>query len=110
MSTLLTMRERPRVALLGICHRTITIQRQVIFKGFRQNLPYPKNPNSLGEHLRKARLDRKVSTPQVAEFVGVDRSSVQRWEADDSIPADHHRAKIVSFLGIDPFTRSENPT
>jgi len=95
---------------LGNCHRTLSIQRQVIFKGFRQTLPYPANPKSLGEHLRKARIDCKVSTPQVAEFVGVDPSNFKRWEADDSIPAVHHRAKIVSFLGIDPFAKSENPT
>lgn len=61
-----------------------------------------KDPKTIGEHLKKHRLQRRLLQNQVAKLLGVNRGSVQNWELGIYEPSDIFVAKIVSFLGYDP--------
>jgi len=44
------------------------------------NPAYPKELKTLGQQLRKRRLDLGLTQKQVAEIIGVTESSVYNWE------------------------------
>ncbi|MEW6324773.1 MAG: helix-turn-helix transcriptional regulator [Nitrospirota bacterium] len=64
---------------------------------------YPVAPRTLGEHVRKRRLDLGLYQAQVAERIGVTKSTVYNWERGRE-PARQHQAKIIEFLGYWPET------
>jgi transcriptional regulator with XRE-family HTH domain len=64
---------------------------------------YPKEINTLGDHLRSCRLDRNLFQRQVAEQIGVDMTTVCNWESNASSPAIRYIPAILQFLEYDPF-------
>jgi hypothetical protein len=54
------------LALLGNCGRIITVTRTVQKRQFAQRKPDPNNPTSLGDFLRKQRLDQRQTQSEVA--------------------------------------------
>jgi transcriptional regulator with XRE-family HTH domain len=69
----------------------------------------PKEPKTLGEHLRKRRLERHLLQTQLARLFGVDRVSVQNWESGIYEPNQGMVPKIIEFLGYDPRSEPKNP-
>lgn len=63
---------------------------------------YPKEINSLGDHIRTRRLDLKLLQRQVAEQIGVDEATITNWERNASTPVIRYMPAIVRFLGYDP--------
>lgn len=55
---------------------------------------------TLGEKLREARKDAKLSQEEFAEKVGVSRSAVAKWESDRGIPDVENLKVIASLLNI----------
>jgi len=64
---------------------------------------YPTDPKSLGEHIRKARMDRGLLQKDVAELFGVSEDTITYWENERSYPQVHFYPHIISFLGYYPF-------
>lgn len=60
-------------------------------------------PVTIGDYLRKTRLERKLSQPKVAKIIGVTASIVTYWELNQRIPTVKKMPKIVSFIGYFPF-------
>jgi hypothetical protein len=89
---------------LPICHRTICIKRSTISPHFRQLRRYPTSPRTIGEHLRKKRIDMQLSMTQLADSLGLEisDSAIEKWEKNQNRPTDGHRIRIVDFLGFDP--------
>ena len=60
---------------------------------------------ALGESLRKARLRRKLSSRELAEKVGVDRSQISKIEHGRILLVSHNVQKICTFFGVrlEPF-------
>jgi transcriptional regulator with XRE-family HTH domain len=56
---------------------------------------------TLGDHLRKRRLDLHLTLRDVAERVGADKSSVNAWERNYHQPVLHRLPAIAAFLGYD---------
>ena len=56
----------------------------------------------MGDHLRKARLDRGLWQEHVAEELGVSVSTVLNWETNRTRVATRFLPKVVAFLGYDP--------
>jgi DNA-binding transcriptional regulator YiaG len=44
------------------------------------NPNYPKNPKTLGERIRKARMDKRLKIKELAEQIGVTEDTVINWE------------------------------
>jgi site-specific DNA recombinase len=62
----------------------------------------PVAPQTVGDHLRKRRLGLKMLQKDVAEQLGVDKTSVFNWEANTSIPEIRYMPAIIRFLGYNP--------
>jgi DNA-binding transcriptional regulator YiaG len=89
---------------LGIDQRTIRIQRSPNSLHFRALRLYPVNPQTLGEHLRKKRIDMQLSMPQLADLLGlgITDTAIEKWEKNQNRPTPFHRERIVQFLGFNP--------
>ncbi len=88
------------IPALPFCH--------VSLKGERP-LPkaYPRELKTLGDHLRKKRLDLKLLQKEVAQVLGVTKDTVTYWEVGRSSPDLHGTAKIIKFLGYIPSVLSD---
>jgi transcriptional regulator with XRE-family HTH domain len=62
----------------------------------------PLAPQTVGDHIRKKRLGLKLLQKDVAEQLGVDKTSVFNWEGNRSSPEIRYMPAIIDFLGYDP--------
>jgi len=62
----------------------------------------PTVPQSVGDHIRRRRLGLKMLQKDVAEQLGVDKTSVFNWEANTSNPEVRYMPAIIRFLGYNP--------
>jgi transcriptional regulator with XRE-family HTH domain len=63
---------------------------------------YPKKLETLGDHIRKRRLDLGIFQKDVAQKIGVIAETVFRWESNESLPSVSQLPRIIRFLGYDP--------
>ena len=64
---------------------------------------YPEHPRTIGEHIKKRRMDRGLLQHEVAEEMGVCAWTVINWETGETQPAVHRLHRVIRFLGYDPF-------
>jgi transcriptional regulator with XRE-family HTH domain len=69
---------------------------------------YPRELQTLGDHVKKVRLDRGLVQEQVARELGVSVGTVQNWETDHTRVATRSMPQVVAFLGYDPDEESES--
>jgi transcriptional regulator with XRE-family HTH domain len=65
--------------------------------------PVEKEPETLGEHLRWARVSRGLTQKEAAFLLKVDAGTVLNWEQGTCCPAITLMPRILQFLGCDPF-------
>ena len=68
---------------------------------------YPANPSTIGEHIRKKRLDGNLILSDLAKIVGVSESTIWNWE-NGTLPGVKHVPSIIRYLGYVPFDRPRN--
>jgi transcriptional regulator with XRE-family HTH domain len=56
----------------------------------------------LGYAIRRAREQRRLSPPQLADLIGVGRDTVNAWERGDSVPSMLHLGPLCAALMVDP--------
>lgn len=61
-----------------------------------------ENPQTIGEHLKKRRLELKLLQKEVAVLFGVTEDSITYWENGRFRPAIVYYPKIIQFLGYCP--------
>jgi len=66
-------------------------------------------PKTLGEHVRRRRLELRLSQRQAAHRLRVNPWTVLNWEKGHTEPPIEAVPAIVRFLGYDPFPGSEKP-
>ena len=69
----------------------------------------PEHPRTLGEHLRRARIDRKMTNVEVAHILGVAYQTVEKWEHNRTLIGPMSRPKVVAFIGYDPEADDPKP-
>jgi transcriptional regulator with XRE-family HTH domain len=69
------------------------------------NAAYPNEVRTLGDAIRKRRLDLGLRQRDVAKQIGCNKTSVANWEKNRNEPRIIHLAGVVAFLGYDPFAR-----
>jgi transcriptional regulator with XRE-family HTH domain len=74
----------------------------VTLRGRKPRKGYPEEPQTLGEHLKKRRLDRGLRQKDVAGVLGVTVDSYNGWEHDRHEPEVVYWSGITDFLGYDP--------
>jgi DNA-binding transcriptional regulator YiaG len=62
------------------------------------NPAYPKEPKSLGERIRKARMDKGLLIRQLAAQIGVTEDTVINWEIRDIKPVGRNLVGVKEFL------------
>lgn len=62
------------------------------------NPKYPQNPQTLGEKLRKARLDKGMTLEEVAALLGVTDTTVINWEIKGKMPGGGKIEKLNLLL------------
>jgi transcriptional regulator with XRE-family HTH domain len=87
---------RRGIPALPFCH--------VSLKG-QKPLPraYPRELKTLGDHLKKKRLDLKLLQKEVASILGVKEATIWNWENNRSSPKLHYISRVVAFLDYIPF-------
>ena len=103
------MRRIPLRAL-PICHLPPVARKSLLTPYLKDLKRYPDWPKTLGEHLRKRRLNAGLLQKDVAKLLRVTTSSYRNWETFDHVPKPEVMSRIVKFLGRDPSDRSALPS
>jgi len=67
------------------------------------NPAYPNVLKTLGDHLKKKRLDLKLLQGDIAQKFGTSEASIHNWEMGHTTPSPFFVPKIAEFLGYVPF-------
>jgi DNA-binding XRE family transcriptional regulator len=59
---------------------------------------YPETLKTLGDYLRKRRLDLRLLQRQAAQKLGADKASVHNWETNRTSPSLSLVPKIIDFI------------
>jgi transcriptional regulator with XRE-family HTH domain len=68
---------------------------------------YPGSPKTLGEHLKKRRMDLKLTQTYVAFMLKCDETSIHNWEHNLNSPSLQYYHRIIEFLGYAPYNATE---
>jgi len=85
---------RTDIPAFPFCHVTL--------RGRKPRPGYPEEPKTIGEHLRKRRLDLGLRQKDVAERLGAHYKTYDNWEQGKHEPEFRFLPAIVAFLGYDP--------
>ncbi len=83
--------------MLPFCH--ITLKAKIPIKG------YPETPTTIGEHIKKRRLDLGLLQTQAALQLGITSVTLCNWEKNKRAPDISSIPHIITFLGYYPFKR-----
>lgn len=64
---------------------------------------YPTELKSIGDHIRKRRLDLGLFQKDVAKILGANMASILNWEKNRTDPVIDYIPRIIEFLGYVPF-------
>lgn len=64
---------------------------------------YLQNPISIGDNIRKKRMELKLFQKDVAKILDVAKDSITNWEKNRSSPQIQFFPGIINFLGYLPF-------
>ena len=64
------------------------------------NPDYPKAPKTLGERIRKARMNKGLLIRELASYIGVAEDTVINWEIRGMKPRKGAMERIKSFLEV----------
>ena len=70
--------------------------------GKPKSYDYPADPKTVGDHVRRRRLDLGQVQADVAKKIGVTESSIWNWEKGGFEPELRYLPSIIAFLGYDP--------
>ena len=59
--------------------------------------------NTVGDHIRAARLAQGIEQKALASFFSTSKETIWNWENNRSNPAIHQGEKVIRFLGYNPF-------
>jgi DNA-binding transcriptional regulator YiaG len=69
---------------------------------------YSEIPTTLGEHLRKRRLDLRETQQKASTRFAISVTTYNYWEADRVKPDIAQSPKIIGYLGYDPYPAPTN--
>jgi len=69
---------------------------------------YPATPRTVGEHLKRARLDRGIRQKEAPRMLGCGPGTLGTWEKGRVAPDVRFWPAILAFLGYDPRPEPES--
>lgn len=91
------------IPVLPFCHIELRTQKPA-------SKAYPAKLKTLGDHLRKRRLDLGLLQKDVAKLLGTNLGSIVNWETNLRSPRIDYVSKIIEFIGYVPFENSAETT
>lgn len=64
--------------------------------------PFPKELQTVGNHIKSARLSRNILIKDVCSLLRINRETLRGWELGLFEPHVSHYPLIISFLGYNP--------
>jgi DNA-binding transcriptional regulator YiaG len=89
--------------MLPLYERSMRVSRDKYLPSSNRGIQVPREPTTIGGHLRRRRLQLKIFQPEAARRLGVSTVSLSRWECDKVFPTAAHHTQIVKYLGFNPF-------
>lgn len=74
---------------------------------FKATTGYPETPKTIGEAIRKRRLDLGIRQIDAAKIIGCNEMSVVNWEKGHFAPRANHMEGVTKFLGCSPLRNQE---
>ena len=68
---------------------------------------YPELLKTVGDHIRKSRLDKKLFQPQVAKLIGVDVLTITNWELGNTEVSVRYLPRVIRFLAYNPLVNGQ---
>jgi len=68
---------------------------------------YPKKVKSLGDYLKRKRLNEKLSIEQVCYDLDILSSTLHRWENNKTKLRIESKYKIINYLGFTPIIKQK---
>ena len=103
-------RKQAPLALLGIRDRVLRVKITTSSVYRRLWRGIGAEPRTIGEHLRRKRVDMGLTNVELAHILAVAYQTVERWEHNRCPMKPKHRAKVVAFLGYDPESELLKPS
>ena len=88
--------------MFPFCHLTLNSKKPL-------SIQYPTELKTIGDHLRKKRLDLGLLQREVADRIGAMKDSVYLWEANRVAPTLPFLPKIIELLGYCPYDPDWTP-
>jgi DNA-binding transcriptional regulator YiaG len=85
--------------MLPFCERTVTISRADYLPSSNRGIQVPKEPKTIGQHLKKRRLQLRIFQTQAARRLKVSTVTLSRWECDNVYPTWPHQPAVIIYLG-----------
>ena len=89
--------------MLPFCDRLVSVPRKDVAPVWTRSFSIAKEPTTLGEHLKKKRFGAGIRQLEAARILGVSAKSLSLWECDRLLPTAPFHARIIKYLGYDPF-------
>ena len=90
--------------MLPFCDRTVSVPRKDVAPVWTRSFPIEKGPATLGQHLKKKRVQAGMRQAEAALKSGVSNRTLSLWETDRVYPALAFQPRLIAYLGSDPFT------
>jgi DNA-binding XRE family transcriptional regulator len=89
--------------MLPFCDRKVTVARKNVAPVWTRSFPIAKEPTTLGQHLKKKRFLAGIRQSKAAKMLGISAMSLNLWECDRLVPTAPYHARIIKYMGYDPF-------
>lgn len=89
-----------RVVLLPFYRRTLRFQKPLQKRLLRLTKAYPANPITIGDYLRKWRIDSGLTFREAGQRLAVDTSTYNHWESGRFSPGRSQWSKIATLVGV----------
>lgn len=90
--------------MLPFCERTVSVSRSKYLPSMNRGISIPKEPKTIGEFLRKRRLELGIFQSEAALKLGVSTVTLSRWECGKVYPTWPQQPSVTAYLGHNPFT------
>ena len=88
----MSKRQRWKFKLPNTYHLTTEIPKRILIEG------YPTEIKTLGDLLRKTRMDLSLDVKHLQKLLGVDENSITNWELRGIYPTGDNLRRVVEFI------------
>ena len=89
--------------MLPFSDRVWSLPRSRYLPAQNRGIVVPKDPSTIGGHLRRRRLELRIHQSEAAQRMGVSTVTLSRWECDKVYPTWAQQTRVSAYLGYDPF-------